>query len=571
MVNMKPIYTLGICNDETSSACLFKDGELVSAASEERFSRIKLDNTFPQQAINFVLSHSNICFNNLTNIAYSWAKGFNESLLPNYIKRSELSLESRSEAYSIFLDRINWDIKKDRAGRDKYITWLKKQNLKNIKVQDFYHHESHAASAALLSPFDKGVVLTADGRGDFESTTIWLFDRAKHNCLTKIYSAPSCDSLGYFYGRITGLLGFKPMRHEGKITGLAAFGDPHKALPLMEKMIGVEDGALIANLGDYYRPFFEPYSDNLIKEINRFSKEDVAAAAQLHLERCLCKLLSHHLENQSISEANLMLAGGVFGNVKATEALKKLDEVDQVFVQPQMGDGGLCLGAGALFNHLQGIPTKPLKNMCLGPEIGDDNSVYLNDDDLVVKNATNPEDQFCQDLLDGKVIGLAKGRMEFGPRALCNRSIIYKTSDNSINDWLNKRMNRTEFMPFAPVIRAEIANQAFKDFSDNDLTLKFMTSTISCSDEFAEKCPSVTHIDQTARPQVVTKNDDPFMWKILKKWEAVSGEMALVNTSFNAHEEPIVCSSEDCIASLKSKMIDVLYLDSQRITFHKKH
>ena len=132
-------------------------------------------------------------------------------------------------------------------------------------------------------------------------------------------------------------------------------------------------------------------------------------------------------------------------------------------------------------------------------------------------------------------------------------------------------MNRTEFMPFAPVIRAEIANQAFKDFSDNDLTLKFMTSTISCSDEFAEKCPSVTHIDQTARPQVVTKNDDPFMWKILKKWEAVSGEMALVNTSFNAHEEPIVCSSEDCIASLKSKMIDVLYLDSQRITFHKKH
>mgnify|MGYP002840172551 CR=1 FL=1 len=131
---MKPIYTLGICNDETSSACLFKDGELVSAASEERFSRIKLDNTFPQQAINFVLSHSNICFNDLTNIAYSWAKGFNESLLPNYIKRSELSLESRSEAYSIFLDRINWDIKKDRAGRDKYITWIKKQNLKNIKV-----------------------------------------------------------------------------------------------------------------------------------------------------------------------------------------------------------------------------------------------------------------------------------------------------------------------------------------------------------------------------------------------------------------------------------------------------
>jgi carbamoyltransferase len=566
---MKTIYTLGICNDETASACLFKDGELVSAVSEERLSRKKLDNSFPQQSINFVLADSNITLKDLDNIAYSWAKGFDVNLLPNYLERSAEILEDGEEAHDIFSARVSWDIKNDNTGRNKYISWLKKQNLERIKVQDFYHHESHAASAALLSPFDNGVVLSADGRGDFESTTIWAFNRKENKCLTKLYSAPSCDSLGYFYGRITGLLGFKPMRHEGKITGLAAYGDPKNALPLMQKMIKVKEGKLFSNLGDYYAPFFQPYSRKLIDEIKKFSKEDIAAAAQHHLECCLYELLDFHLNKNNISKTNLMLAGGVFGNVKATEKLKKLDSVTKVFVQPQMGDGGLCLGAGALLAHSMDIPIKPLKDLYLGPFTNAELYDFAGDKDLIFEILINLEDQFCEDLYDNKVIGLARGRMEFGPRALCNRSIIYKTSDSSINDWLNQRMNRTEFMPFAPVIRAETAEKAFKNFSSDDVTLKFMTSTISCLEDFAKKCPSVTHIDQTARPQVVHRKDDQLMWDILKKWEQVSGEMALVNTSFNAHEEPIVCSAKDCIDSLKSKMIDILYLDNYRILLKK--
>jgi carbamoyltransferase len=563
------IYTLGICNDETSSACLFVDGQLISAASEERFTRKKLDNAFPQNAINFVLSDSSISFSDLTNIAYSWAKCFDTELLPNYINRSSLALQNTQEAHSIFLERITWDIQKDNEGRNKFKAWLLNQDLENITVQNFYHHESHAASASLLSPFDDGIVLSSDGRGDFESTTIWRFNRNQKNCLTKIYSAPSCDSLGYFYGRITGLLGFKPMRHEGKITGLAAYGDPTKALYLMEDMIEVTNGSLIANLGDYYKPFFAPYSEKLINEVSKFSREDIAAAAQLHLENCLCRLLDFHLSHLDISKTNLMLAGGIFGNVKATEALKKLSAINEVFVQPQMGDGGLCLGAAALTVHSTDLSIKPLSSLFLGPPIDEEELNPTTDSDLFVDKLVNPEKQFCTDLSQEKVIGLARGRMEFGPRALCNRSIIYKTSDQSINDWLNKRMNRTEFMPFAPVIRAETAALAFKNFSTDDITLKFMTSTISCSDAFANECPAVTHVDQTARPQVINKKDDPFMWNVLKRWEEMSGEMALVNTSFNAHEEPIVCSAKDCIASLKSGMIDVLYLGSKRIILKK--
>jgi len=178
------VYTLGICNDETSSACLFVDGRLISAASEERFSRKKLDDAFPQNAINFVLANSSISFSDLTHIAYSWAKHFDQDLLLKYINRSSLALQNGTESHHIFLERIKWDIQRDTAGRDKYNAWLLNQDLQNIVVQEFYHHESHAASAALLSPFNDGIVLTSDGRGDFESTTIWKFDRKEKNCIT---------------------------------------------------------------------------------------------------------------------------------------------------------------------------------------------------------------------------------------------------------------------------------------------------------------------------------------------------------------------------------------------------
>ena len=168
-------------------------------------------------------------------------------------------------------------------------------------------------------------------------------------------------------------------------------------------------------------------------------------------------------------------------------------------------------------------------------------------------------------LLNNNVIGLINGRMEFGPRALCNRSIIYKTSDKSVNDWLNKRMSRTDFMPFAPVIRKEIAGDCIKDFSLEDVTLNFMTSTIDCKDDFIKSCPAVVHIDGTARPQIVSKESNIFIWKVLKEWEKLSGEMSLINTSFNVHEEPIICDIDEGLKSLKNNVIDQLWVVDENI------
>tara|TARA_B100000959_G_C14925719_1_gene601430 strand:- start:298 stop:1404 length:1107 start_codon:yes stop_codon:yes gene_type:complete len=363
------------------------------------------------------------------------------------------------------------------------------------------------------------------------------------------------------------MLGFKPMAHEGKITGLSAYGNPKKALSLMKKMINVKDGKLIASLGKYYRPFFRPYNKALLQEIKKFSREDIAAAAQYHLEDCLCKIANYYTKKFKLRQTSLMLAGGIFANVKANYALKSLKNIKEIFVQPQMGDGGLCLGAVALHLHEQKVKINPLKNVYLGPSINLSNlkKIKKNLPNFYFSKINSVENKICEDLLNNKVIGLVRGKMEFGSRALCNRSIIYKTSDKTINDWLNKRMRRTEFMPFAPVIRNETAKLAFKRYSNKDLSLNFMTSTIKCTNLFSKKCPAVTHIDNTARPQVIFKNKDIFLWKILKKWENITGEMSLVNTSFNAHEEPIICDENDALKFLISGMVDILYIENIRI------
>ncbi|WP_320674085.1 carbamoyltransferase C-terminal domain-containing protein [Prochlorococcus sp. MIT 1341] len=558
------MYTVGICNNETASACLFKNGVLVSAVSEERFSRKKLDNRFPKQSIDYVLGESGLTLNEV-DIAYAWYKGFEPKLLVNYLDRYDLL--SSVEAKSIYKERTEWDYKRDSQKILEVERWRIDNSLCS-RFYHYYHHEAHAASATLLSHFDEGVCLISDGRGDFESLTVWIFNRkAEKHPLKKIYSIPTSDSLGYFYGRITGLLGFSPMRHEGKITGLAAYGDPYKALPLMKEMIDFKDGRLLSNLGDLYIPYFKPYSNILMDRIKLFKKEDVAAAAQLHLETLVSDLLLYVFNKNNISPSNLMLAGGVFANVKVNQVIKELPITKNIFVQPQMGDGGLCLGASALAQHQKGLKVQPLSTMYLGPEI--DTSKFINDFQkdykLTISFQENCIQSICADLLDHKLTGLIRGRMEFGPRALGHRSILFSTANKESNQLINERLNRTEFMPFAPVIREEVSSKAFLDFHERDISLKYMTSTINCRDSFSIESPAVVHIDQTARPQVVTKESNRFMWDLLLEWEKSSEEKCLINTSFNTHEEPIVCSHTDAIKALKENRVDVIYIDDYRV------
>lgn len=553
---------LGISNGETSSSVLFKDGKFIAAASEERFSRKKMDESFPVKSIEYVLNEAGIKKRDVDVIGYSWSKGFPEDALPFQTKRLD-NLSNQEK--KIFLERLNTEQSVDVPIRQKFWNLIKSDpGFSNAIFEDFFHHEAHALSACMLSPFNETAVLTCDGRGDYESLTFSIYSKSS-NKLKKLYSSSSSDSLGFFYGRITGMLGFTPCRHEGKITGLAAYGNPKKAIKLMNEMISYDGKNIISKLGDMYRPFYKNYSRKLLKAINKYSKEDISAAAQVHLENILSKFVSDQYTKHNLSGLPLCLAGGVFGNVKVNAKLRDTKGVSGIFVQPQMGDGGLAVGAvcGVLKNRKK--HPKPLTSMSLGPSAGNIKNLIFKYKKKGFKfhhyNQRDLIDVITKNLMESKVIGLVRGRMEFGPRALCNRSILFKTSDKTCNDWLNKRMSRTEFMPFAPVMSEENAKKHLKPFDKRDRSLWFMTATVNVSNRFKELCPAVTHIDQTARPQIISKKRDLWLWNLLKKWEKLSGELSLINTSFNRHEEPIVCTFEEAFSNLKDDVVDILILD----------
>jgi len=431
-------------------------------------------------------------------------------------------------------------------------------NSLNSRVIYFNHHECHSISAFACSPFDEALVITSDARGDFESMQIGYFN--SNNKYEVLYRCPTFDSLGFFYGRITGLLGYTPAKHEGKITGLAAHGDPNKYLSIMEKMISFEDGKIIGHIGDWYRPFFSNYSKTLKKFISTSKPEDVAAAAQLHLESLICKLVKHYLKIKP--SKYVCMAGGVFGNVRVNQVIKEIKGIKNVFIQPHMGDGGLALGAAIGVPFLCHQQKSFLPNMYLGPEFS--NVEILNEiekhKELHFEYQTDLPFHIVKEINKNKVIGLFQGRMEFGPRALCNRSIIYHSFDVEINTSLNKRLQRTEFMPFAPATAEELASACYTNWKPDHLASRYMTVTYNCTKEMVKNSPAVVHVDHTARPQIINAYDNPLMHQILLLWHKNSGGMSLINTSFNKHEEPIVCSPKDAIDALVQDQVDVLVI-----------
>ncbi|MEW6602956.1 MAG: carbamoyltransferase C-terminal domain-containing protein, partial [Nitrospirota bacterium] len=299
----------------------------------------------------------------------------------------------------------------------------------------------------------------------------------------------------------------------------------------------------------------------IIKEAKR---EDIAAAAQRHLENIVVSMAKHYLEKTGLH--HVCMAGGVFANVSLNKKISDIPQVDNVFIQPHMSDGGLALGAaaGAAY-QLTGAKVR-MDSMYLGPEFNDEEIAgYLNDDEFIVRKLNNDDnkvDSAIRAIKDNKVVGWFQKRMEHGPRALCHRSILYHCNDKSVNSWLNDRMQRTEFMPFAPVTAVELAEKCYKRWRPDHIASYYMTITYDCYEEMIKNCPAAVHIDGTARPQVVSETSEPTIHKLLMKWYQETGGLSLINTSFNKHEEPIVCSPYDAVQALRENMVDVLIIGS---------
>ncbi len=558
---------LGIVNEDVSGACLVKDGRIVAAVSEERFTRVKNDSSWPSESIEYVLKQQNIELSDINHIAYGWGANFDSQkhLLMFFDRVVEETLNN-PDNIDTFRKRVEVEINRDDEVRGYFLDFVKKSGLEK-KTVFIDHHECHALSAFVCSPFEKALVLTADGRGDFQSFSVSVFDNDKYEV---IHRESTIDSLGFFYARITALLGFKVNRHEGKITGLAAYGDPEKYLPLMDKMISYNNGRIISHTGPYYRPWLHDavFSDELQQIIKEAKREDIAAAAQKHLENIVTAITDYYLNKTG--QTNVCMSGGVFANVSLNKRVFDLPQVENIFVQPHMSDGGLALGAavGAAY-ELTGEKVH-MDSMYLGPEFSDDEIMgFLNDDGLNVRKLDSEEDKVdsaVDAIKNDRVVGWFQGRMEHGPRALCHRSIMYHCKDKSVNDWLNERMQRTEFMPFAPVTALELAGKCYKKWNPDHIASYYMTVTYDCYKEMIENCPAAVHIDGTARPQVVSAEREPTVHKLLLKWHEETGGLSLINTSFNKHEEPIVCSPYDAVQALRENMVDVLIIGSFEVT-----
>jgi carbamoyltransferase len=289
-------------------------------------------------------------------------------------------------------------------------------------------------------------------------------------------------------------------------------------------------------------------------------REGVAAEAQAVLEEVLVAYVTGHLA--ATGERALTLAGGVFANVRLNQKLHRIPGIERVFVFPHMGDGGLGYGAAVdLMAELQGRKSQAIGDVYWGPayDDGDLESALLRSG-VDYLHVPDIEARVSRLLLAGKVVGRFAGRMEFGPRALGNRSILCAAAEKGINASLNRRLQRTEFMPFAPVVRAADAPALFPDLAGAERAAEYMTMTFDCGPEMAEAAPAVVHVDGTARPQVLRPAVNPSYHEILDRYCRQSGRPALVNTSFNIHEEPIVMTPEDAIRAYVASGIDALAL-----------
>jgi carbamoyltransferase len=561
---------LGICFLSDASACVLKDGKILAAVSEERLNRKKLWNGIPKLAIDEVIKLSGIKLEQIDLIATHGVKEakldditfqrkfdlINQSSLKKTQKKFQIKeLQSRLEHERLVIE--------ERTPR--YISEIK--NLfPNIKIETFDHHECHASVAYFGSEYNEAFALTADGWGEDASATLW---KCKDNIMSKISTTPTIDSLGYFYGSITKYLNFTPHKHEGKVLGLAAYVDKPKSLSIIETMISF-DKEKLQFLGLPEKGIYLPKYDNKNLEVlrNNFSREDVASSTQKVLEKTVCGLVSEIKGITKRNTFNLCVAGGIFANVKLNQKLSELKEIKNLFVFPNMGDGGLCVGAAWLsfIKHKKNRPF-PIKDMRIGSKIEDVETVLnkYKKYDLTIEKHKNINKEIAFYLQKGVPVIRVEGPMEFGPRALGNRSILCDASDPDINKRLNHKLNRSEFMPFAPITLKDKFEDFYLNYDSNTDNLPFMTSTLKVKKNMMKEAPASVHVDETARPQLIEKKLYSDLYEILIEYKKLTGKSSLINTSFNMHEEPIVCTTDDAMRAFISSNLPYIAINNYLI------
>jgi carbamoyltransferase len=421
------------------------------------------------------------------------------------------------------------------------------------------HHECHALAALFYTDWDDALLYTADGVGDNVSYSIRTLKDGKLDCRYGddrwlLQRGPPRASLAWAYGYATEACGFTMFRHEGKLTGLAAHGEPALAAIIADHFRVDDDGNITADFED------GEAIKRMIDDVSRgHSRETIAASIQSATEVVALSSIRRVLERTGAR--HLGLAGGLFANVRLNRLLAESCPIDEIFIFPAMSDGGLAVGAGlcALLQR-DGITTwlehrHRLDNVYLGYDYNGSIDAHLNA--AGIRSLPGAPARVATDLLlAGKVGAAYIGRMEYGPRALGARSILASPADHGINDQLNRRLARSDFMPFAPYILDEDADRVFEITPVNRYAARFMTITCAVKPEWHSRIPAVVHLDGTARPQIIRAEENPLYAEILRNFRSATGLPVLINTSFNVHEEPIVNRPEECRRALIEGRVD---------------
>jgi carbamoyltransferase len=546
-------HVLALHEDSNSCAALFVGGRLEFAAAEERFTRVRFHAGRPEQTLACIRQRYGLDPGNVEAVVLANLFSFLPSLPVQALPQEEHDMfRAAHKAYLLYQEAL-WRSKSLRAVvHTVNRAMLRRRFPRMAHLAD--HHTAHAYSAYMTSGFEAATGITTDGFGDGSSGKV--FRCASGRC-HELYGGSAVSSVGIFHAEIAQLLGIDA-RLGGKVTGMAAYGDPRVAYPLVERLIAPAAG----NRGFVLPPVRSRRRDRSpYAELADLPKQDVAAAVQKRLEDVFLPYVERAVAESGI--ADVVLAGGVFGNVKLTQRILALPSVGRVFVHPAMNDHGIAVGAGLEFlARERGVRPTRLPNVFLGTEHSDEDCVRALDA-YGLRYREEPDIDACVAALlaDGQVVARFSGRMEYGPRALGNRSILYRSDDPSVNDWLNGMLRRREYMPFAPATLAEAAAECYGDLSRSSECVRFMTVAVPCTEYLPRTSPAAVHIDGTARPQVLSEEDNPSFYRILRLYREHTGIPSVINTSFNMHEEPIVCTPSDACRAFISAGLPYLAMN----------
>lgn len=548
-----------------ASAAAFADYQLIAAVQEERLRREKgWGAAVPWLAIDEVLRIAGWRRNDVDAIALirgHFPRHYLRFPLPRELyytalrwhgsDRATRSLENLCYRY-----RIVDPLRLFRAG-----DFLDENGFRpDTRVHFANHHEAHALTALFHTDWDEALLYTADGIGDNISYSIRSLQAGRLDCHfgdDRLMMARHlrANSLATAYALATQACGFRMFRHEGKLTGLSARGEP-KLAPDLGRHFWLGDDGLIDSDFTSLRML-----EQTVRDIcGGHDRETIAASIQQVTEDVISAAIAYWLRRTGTRR--LGVAGGLFANVRLNRLLAETLPLDEIFIFPAMGDDGLAVGSGLHFLMARdGLATwlahrRRLDHLYLGGEFDDRIDAVLADDPRVRRVGGDPV-EIATDLVRREEIGAVyAGRMEYGPRALGARSIIASPAVVDINENLNLRLDRSEFMPFAPYVLEEDAGRVFEISDVNRYAARFMTITCAVRPEWRQKIPNVVHVDGTARPQIVREQDNPLFAGILRRFRDQTGLPVLINTSFNVHEEPIVNRPEECLKALIDGRID---------------